>query len=59
MQKVVKTEYMNKATKGFSEYIFYDDEARNSVSPVPGDRALMRNGDLYFCWEVGTWELIG
>jgi hypothetical protein len=59
LQKVVKTQYMDKPVRGYSEYFFFDDEARNSVSPVVGDRCLMRNGDLYFCWGEGTWEKIG
>jgi hypothetical protein len=59
MQKVVKTQYMDKAQRGYSEYFFYDEEARNSVSPVPGDRGFMKDGSLYFCWETGQWDKIG
>lgn len=59
MAHVVKTQYMDQATKGYSEYFFYDDEARNTISPMIGDRAIMKNGDVYFCWELGIWEKIG
>jgi hypothetical protein len=59
IQKVIKTQYMDKPVRGYSEYFFYDDEARNSISPVVGDRCLMRNGDVYVCWEVGVWSMIG
>lgn len=59
MAKVVKTQYMDKATKGYSEYFCYDTEALNTISPVPGDRAFLKDGSMYFCWEVGIWELIG
>lgn len=59
MALVVKTEYMNNPTKGYSEYLFYNDEARVAISPVPGDRGIMKNGDVYFCWETGIWEKIG
>ena len=59
MAKVVKTQYMDRATKGYSEYFFYDDEAREAISPVPGDRGFMRDGSMYFCWEKGVWEKIG
>ena len=59
MSKVIKTEYMNDAVIGYSEYFFFDDEARNTIEPVPGDRGVMKNGDLYFCWEKGIWEKIG
>lgn len=58
-QKIIKTQYMDAAVRGYSEYFFYDDAARNEISPVPGDRALMKNGDIYFCWTPGTWDKIG
>ena len=57
--KVVKTQYMEKAQRGYSEYFFYDDAAKESVSPVPGDRGIMKDGSIYFCWETGKWEKIG
>lgn len=59
MGKVVKTQYMDKAQRGYSEYFFYDDEARETISPIPGDRCFMRDGSLWFCWETGVWEKIG
>ena len=59
MGKVVKTQYMDKAQRGYSEYFFYDDNARENTVPVPGDRGFMRDGSLYFCWEAGSWEKIG
>lgn len=57
--EIVKTSYMERPVKGYSEYFFKTDEARDSVIPRPGDRALMKNGDVYFCWEKGVWEKIG
>jgi hypothetical protein len=59
IQKVVKTQYMDKPVRGYSEYFFYDDGARQATSPVIGDRCLMKNGDLYFCWQTGVWSKIG
>jgi hypothetical protein len=56
---VVKTQYMDKAQRGYSEYFFYNSDAMATQSPVPGDRALMKNGDIYFCWTPGTWDKIG
>jgi hypothetical protein len=59
MADVVKTEYMGKPQRGFSEYFFRTDEARENQSPVPGDRCFMKDGSMWFCWDVGVWEQIG
>ena len=59
MADVVKTQYMDKAQRGYSEYFFRNEEAKNSISPVPGDRCVMKDGSIWFCWETGLWEKIG
>lgn len=59
MADVVKTQYMDKATRGYSEYFFRTEEARENISPVPGDRCFMKDGSLWFCWNAGEWEQIG
>lgn len=59
MADVIKTQYMDKATRGYSEYIARDFNALNTYSPVPGDRAILLNGDLYVCLKTGEWEPIG
>ena len=59
MADVLKTEYMGKPNVGYSEYMFKTDEAREATSPKTGDRCVMKNGDVYFCWEQGTWEKLG
>lgn len=59
MSDAVKTQYMDRPTKGYSEYFFKDDTAREAILPIPGDRAIMKNGDLYFCWDKDVWEKIG
>lgn len=56
---VVKTQYMDKAQRGYSEYFFYNSDAMATQSPVPGDRAFLADGSLYFCWDVGYWVKIG
>jgi hypothetical protein len=57
--KVIKTQYMDKAQRGYSEYFIKDIEALKTQSPVPGDRAFLADGSLYFCWDVGYWVKIG
>lgn len=57
--EIVKTKYMGKPQRGFSEYFFRTDEAREKTSPVPGDRCFMKDGSLWFCWDVGIWTKIG
>lgn len=59
MADVIKTDYMGQPSLGYSEYWFKDDAARNAVSPLPGDRAIMQNKDCYFCWDKGTWTKMG
>jgi hypothetical protein len=51
---------MDKPLIGYSEYYFYDNDARYAVQPIPGDRCIMANGDVYFCWDKDIgWEKIG
>ena len=57
--EIIKTKYMGKPQRGFSEYFFRTDEAREKTSPVPGDRCFMKDGSLWFCWDVGIWTKIG
>ena len=58
--KVVRTQYMDKPLIGYSEYYFFDNDARYAVAPIPGDRCIMANGDVYFCWDKDIgWEKIG
>ena len=59
MADVIKTQYMDKATRGYSEYIARDFKALQTYIPKEGDRALLLDGSLYVCLTSGTWELIG
>ena len=59
MADVIKTQYMDKATRGYSEYVARNIDALNAIVPVSGDRAILLDGSLYFCLESGKWELIG
>ena len=57
--EIIKTKYMNSPQRGYSEYFFRTDDARENTSPVPGDRCFMKDGSLWFCWDVGFWTKIG
>lgn len=57
--EIIKTKYMNSPQRGYSEYFFRTDKAREKTSPVPGDRCFMKDGSLWFCWDVGFWTKIG
>jgi hypothetical protein len=58
--KVVRTQYMDKPLLGYSEYYFYDSDARESIAPNVGDRCVMRDGSVFFCWDKDIgWEKIG
>ena len=59
MADVIKTQYMDRATRGYNEYVVRNVEALNTFIPVSGDRAILLDGSLYFCLEPGKWELIG
>ena len=58
MANVIKTEYMNRATIGFSEYMA---KSENDLpeNPKPGDRCLVAGGKVYICIENGEWEEFG
>lgn len=59
MADAIKTEYMGKSVKSTSTYWFKNDNARNNISPVPGDLGIMSNYDVYFCFDAGTWQKLG
>ena len=60
MTDIIKTEYMDKPTIGYSEYLFLDMTALNAQSPKPGDRAVvLTEGTIYFCINQGEWLLFG
>jgi len=58
MPNIIKTEYMGRPTIGYSEY-FAKSANDLPTNPKPGDRALLINGDLYFCIEAGSWLKYG
>ena len=56
----VKTQYMDKAQRGYSEYFVKEKRVLEEIlSPVPGDRAFFVDGTLYFCFDIGVWTKIG
>lgn len=56
----VKTQYMDKAQRGYSEYFVKEKKVlEENLSPVPGDRAFLADGSLYFCFDTGVWTKIG
>jgi hypothetical protein len=57
--EIIKTKYMDSPQRGYSEYFFRTEDARKATSPVPGDRCFMKDGSLWFCWDVGFWTKIG
>lgn len=60
IEGAVRTRRKDQAWLGYSEYYFKNDAARNAVIPKKGDRAVMKNGDIYFCWDENIgWERIG
>lgn len=60
MADVVKTEYMDRPTLGFSEFIVTDAAALATQSPKPGDRAIvLEEGKIYFCINTGEWLSFG
>ena len=59
MAEVIKTQYMDKAQRGYSEYIARDFNALNTIAPKEGDRAMLLNGDLYVCLDAGKWDKLG
>lgn len=58
MANVIKTEYMNHATIGFSEY-FAKTENDLPENPKPGDRCIVVSGKIFICIENGNWEELG
>lgn len=59
MADVIKTQYMDKAVRGYSEYIARDLDALQTISPKEGDRAILLDGSLYICVDNGTWDIAG
>lgn len=59
MAEVIKTKYMDKATRGYSEYIARDLDALQTISPKEGDRAILLDGSLYICVDNGIWDIAG
>lgn len=59
MAEVIKTKYMDKATRGYSEYIARDLNALQTISPKEGDRAILLDGSLYICVDNGIWDIAG
>ena len=59
MADVIKTQYMDKPQRGYSEYIARNEEALNAIVPKEGDRAILLDGSLYVCLDNGKWDLIG
>jgi len=52
MSNIIKTSYMDAPNLGYSEH-FAKSANDLPTNPKPGDRALLTNGDLYFCIEAG------
>ena len=59
MADVIKTRYMDKATRGYSEYVARDLNALQTISPKEGDRAILLDGSLYICLDNGQWDITG
>lgn len=60
MADVIKTNYMNKANVGYSEYVAKDSVALSAIPPKPGDRALcIEDGKVYFCINNSEWCAFG
>lgn len=59
MADVIKTQYMDKAVRGYSEYVAKTKEALDKIVPKEGDRAILLDGSLYICLDNGKWDLIG
>lgn len=59
MADVIKTRYMDKATRGYSEYVARDLSALQTISPKEGDRGILSDGSLYICLDNGKWDIIG
>lgn len=60
MADLVKTNYMNQATVGYSEYLVTNIAALSAQSPKPGDRAIViEEGKIYFCIHQGEWLPFG
>ena len=59
MAEVIKTKYMDKATRGYSEYVARDLNALQTISPKEGDRAILLDGSLYICVDNGQWDIAG
>ena len=59
MAEWIKTQYMDKATRGYSEYVARDFNALATITPKEGDRAILLDGSLYICLDNGKWDLIG
>ena len=57
--EIIKTQYMDKAQRGYGEYFAKDITALKTQSPVPGDRAFLADGTMYFCWDTNFWTEIG
>lgn len=58
MANILKTEYMNRPTIGFSEYIT-KTSADLPSNPNLGDRAIVtQEGKLYCCIDGNDWEEI-
>lgn len=58
MANIIKTKYMDKATRGYSEYVARDLSALQTISPKEGDRAILLDGNLYICLDNGQWDMI-
>lgn len=59
MADVIKTQYMDRATRGYNEYVARDKTALDTIVPKEGDRAILLDGSLYICLDNGKWDLIG
>ena len=60
MADIIKTDYMDRATVGYSSYIVLNAAALAALSPKPGDRAVVTTeGKVYFCVNKGEWKCFG
>ena len=57
--EIIKTQYMDKAQRGYGEYFAKNTEALATQSPVPGDRAFLADGSMFFCWDTCSWVKFG
>jgi len=60
MADIIKVGYKDRPTIEYNEYLAKSAAALESITPKPGDRAMvMAEGKVYFCIEAGEWTAFG